>query len=99
MFKEHVRYTMQTQSIHLRVRGHFVPGQIVPGHILSRDKTSPGQNVPLFDIILLFKKGTYCPRRHIVPVQEGDILSQETYCPGTGYRNFWQHLVTFGNIW
>ena len=57
-----------------------------PGTICRRDNMSP--YVP---IILLFKGATYCPRRHIVPVRKGDILSRETYCPG------WQQMVTLGN--
>ena len=57
-----------------------------PGTICRRDDMSP--YVP---IILLFKGATYCPRRHIVPVRKGDILSRETYCPG------WQQMVTLGN--
>ena len=80
------------------VRRHFVPRHFVPGHILSRDNMSPGQYVAL------------CP--HYFAVQRGDILSQETYCPGSVRRhivpgdvlsqlapngNFWQQMVTFGN--
>ena len=81
------------------VRRHFVPRHFVPGHILSRDNMSPGHYVAL------------CP--HYFAVQRGDILSQETYCPGSVRRNIvpgdllsretycpgWQQMVTFGNKW
>ena len=82
------------------VRRHFVPRHFVPGHILSRDNMSPGQYVAL------------CP--HYFAVQRGDILSQETYCPGSVRRHivpgdvlsrlatngkFWQQMVTFGKKW
>ena len=56
------------------VRRHFVPRHFVPGHILSRDNMSPGQDVAL------------CP--HYFAVEMGDILSQETYCPGSVRRHF-----------
>ena len=56
------------------VRRHFVPRHFVPGHILSRDNMSPGQYVAL------------CPL--YFAVQMGDILSQETYCPGSVRRHF-----------
>ena len=82
------------------VRRHFVPRYILQGHIMSPDNMSPGQYVAL------------CP--HYFAVQRGDILSQETYCPGSVRRhivpgdvlsrlatngNFWQQMVTFGNKW
>ena len=82
------------------VRRHFVPRHFVPGHILSRDNMLPGQYVAL------------CP--HYFAVQRGDILSQETYCPGSVRRHivpedvlsrlatkgkFWQQMVSFGNKW
>ena len=35
----------RTAKLTVTVRGHFVPGQIVPGHILSRDKMSPLKSV------------------------------------------------------
>ena len=72
------------------VRRHFVPRHFVPGHILSRDNMSPGQYVAL------------CP--HYFAVQMGDILSQETYCPGSVRRHFvpgdvLSRLATNGNFW
>ena len=72
-----------------RVRRHFVPRHIVPGHILSRDNMSPGQYVAL------------CP--HYFAVQRGDILSQETYCPGSVRRHIvpgdvLSRLATNGNF-
>ena len=71
------------------VRRHFVPRHIVPGHILSRDNMSPGQYVAL------------CP--HYFAVQRGDILSQETYCPGSVRRHIvpgdvLSRLATNGNF-
>ena len=62
----------------------------VPGHILSWDNMSPGQYVAL------------CP--HYFAVQMGDILSQETYCPGSVRRHFvpgdvLSRLATNGNFW
>ena len=68
---------------------HIVPGHIVPGHILSRDNMSPGQYVAL------------CP--HYFAVQRGDILSQETYCPGSVRRHIvpgdvLSRLATNGNF-
>ena len=66
----------------------------------SWDNMSPGQYVAL------------CP--HYFAVQRGDILSQETYCPGSVRRHivpgdvlsrlaingkFWQQIVSFCNKW
>ena len=69
-----MKITSLLRQLLLSVRSHFVPRHFVPGHILSRDNMSPGQYVAL------------CP--HYFAVQMGDILSQETYCPGSVRRHF-----------
>ena len=76
-------------------------GTFCPRTNCPRAYIVPGQNVP----------GTKCPPIwHYFAVQEGDILSQETYCPSTGrghivpgdilsrYR-IQEFLATFGNFW
>ena len=85
----HVLDSQVCDRIKHTVRRHFVPRHFVPGHILSRDNMSPGQYVAL------------CP--HYFAVQRGDILSQETYCPGSVRRHIvpgdvLSRLATNGNF-